>query len=560
MSVSYRVLRRVVPCSVAATLLGASVASAANLCVGKSAGCYATVQAAVVAAHDGDTIRIAPGTFAGPVTVAKSVKLEGTGAARTTIRGGGPVLTIGDPLAAKEPTVLISGVTITGGVTHGDGVRAAGGGIDVPPGPNFTLGATLHLSRVIITGNRVEPTRTLPGNAPCPDGPCPYAQGDGGGIASFGATTIENSVVRGNTVSGVASDARGGGISSSLGSLSLDFVVISGNRVLATAPNGRFAEGGGVFVENGGSLDVRHSVVQGNTARLVSTLPSFAGSSLITLNANSGAIHVGDGIPTTISDTAITANSVSASDPNGEPISFDSGVYVGDSNLTMNDTIIQGNDSTSTSATTADSGPGGSAIELDGGGTIGNTRITQNTAAQHSLNGIAGVSGALAILNFNHDAKLVTVSDSVISGNIAKTTTQTGTAITQGAGILNDSLLTLNEVQVRDNSGQAHGPTSIAQGGGIFNTDQFPGAGPPVKLTLDNTQVVGNTLSGAPGATLQGGGLFTTLPVSLNDSHITSNQPDQCYGCSPTTVAPTASIATRALAANQRGPSHSGSR
>lgn len=557
MSVSMRVLRRVILASVAASLMSASVASAANLCVGEPAGCYHTVQAAVVAAHDGDTIRIAPGTFAGPVTVAKSVKIEGAGAGRTTIRGGGPVLTIGDPQAAKEPTVLISGLTITGGVTHGDGVQAAGGGIDVRPGPHFTLGATLHLSRVLITGNRVEPTKTLPIGPACPTGPCPYAQGDGGGIASFGTTTIERSIIRQNTVAGVASDARGGGISNFLGSLSMTDVLVSGNRVLATAPNGRFAEGGGVFVESG-RLDVRHSIVHRNTARLVSSLPSFAGSTLIDLKANSGAIHVGDQIPTTITDTAITANSVSASDPNGEPISFDSGLYVGDSNLTMNDTIIQGNNSTSTSATTADPGPGGSAIELDGGGTIHNTRIVQNSATQRSLNGIAGVSGALAILNFKHDAKLVTVSDSVIAGNTATTTSPTGTAITQGAGIFNDSLLKLSGVQVRDNSGQAHGLTSIAQGGGIFNSDQLPGANPPVQLTLDNTQVVGNTLSGAPGATLQGGGLFTTLPVTLNASHITHNQPDQCYGCTRSSAS--APIVTRVPAVSQRRRFNSGSR
>jgi nitrous oxidase accessory protein NosD len=51
--------------------------------------CYATVQAALAAAHDGDTIRVGRGTFAGGVTIAKSVNLFGVAAAAMTISGGG---------------------------------------------------------------------------------------------------------------------------------------------------------------------------------------------------------------------------------------------------------------------------------------------------------------------------------------------------------------------------------------------------------------------------------------------------------------------------------------
>src|SRR5207247_8863983 len=62
--------------------------------------------------------------------------LVGAGSDRTTISGGGPVLTIGTFGAASEPTVTIDGVAITGGVTRsswatgpGDGVFALGGGV-----------------------------------------------------------------------------------------------------------------------------------------------------------------------------------------------------------------------------------------------------------------------------------------------------------------------------------------------------------------------------------------------------------------------------------------------
>jgi hypothetical protein len=52
----------------------ASAASAGSLCVGSKAGCFPTIQAAVDAAHDGDTILIGAGTFAGGVTIDVSVR------------------------------------------------------------------------------------------------------------------------------------------------------------------------------------------------------------------------------------------------------------------------------------------------------------------------------------------------------------------------------------------------------------------------------------------------------------------------------------------------------
>ena len=46
-----------------------SASAAGKVCVGNGQGCFATLQAALDAANDGDTIKIAPGTFAGGVTI-----------------------------------------------------------------------------------------------------------------------------------------------------------------------------------------------------------------------------------------------------------------------------------------------------------------------------------------------------------------------------------------------------------------------------------------------------------------------------------------------------------
>src|SRR3954468_20733416 len=96
--------RRVVGLAVAAALalISAESAVAGTVCVGARPQCSATLPAALDQADDGDTVVIAPGTYAGGVTVERSVHIIGGGASTTVIRGGGPVVTIGTFGAATE--------------------------------------------------------------------------------------------------------------------------------------------------------------------------------------------------------------------------------------------------------------------------------------------------------------------------------------------------------------------------------------------------------------------------------------------------------------------------
>jgi hypothetical protein len=280
------------------------------------------------------------------------------------------------------------------------------------------------------------------------------------------------------------------------------------------------------------TLAVRNSVVSDNGASLVATFPSFAGGALITPDAVAGGIHVGDGIPTTVENTVISDNSATATDPQGEPTAIDAAMIVNDSPLVMKNTRIDGNRTTTTSATSADLGPSGSAIELDDGGTISNTTIQDNISLSVSPTGVASTTGALAVLNFSGSPKLVTVQNSVIRGNITESTSTTGSATVLGAAVFNNSLLLMRNVKVSHNAGRAEAPTGAAQGGGIWNGVDL--SGPPVQLTLENTSVTKNALEGSPGISLQGGGLFTTSPVTLTNTLIAWNRPDQCVGCSLT--------------------------
>jgi hypothetical protein len=561
---------------------GAGAVSAATLTVCPSGCPYSQIGPAVAAAKNGDTIKVGPGTYQGGITIDVSVRLAGAGAGLTIIRGGDHVLTIGAFGAPSEPAVSVSGVTITGGVARSSpvselvfgvkGLWAAGGGVEIPPqdipaqGPAPVPGARVTISDSVITGNRADPSAAVPSGINCPGGfpagQCPFAAAVGGGIESWGNLTLVHTTVSDNTVGpaaglpAICSDCDGAGILSEQGSLTLTGTTVAGNRAIAAAPNGRFAEGGALYVglDFGGTdaLTVGNSTVTGNSASLTTNLPKFAGGQLIELNANSGGIHVGDGVPTTVDGTVIKDNSASADGPHGEADAIDAAMNVGDSPLTIRDSTISGNRLTDNLATNADSGSDGSAVEADGGGIISNTRITGNTVTVVSPNGVAGNAGAgLAALHSDNDARLLTVSDSVISGNTAIARTSTGSATITGVGILNGGLLKLDRVVVSRNDGTAIGPSGTAQGGGIWNSTDI--SGPPVQLTVDNTTVTNNSLTGSPGVTLQGGGLFTTLPVALHDSVISGNTPDQCFGCAAGAAHAAASRASRTPERGQEG-------
>jgi hypothetical protein len=539
--------------------LAAEPAQAAALCVGSGGGCYPTIQAAVDAAHAGDTITIGTGTFAGGVTITKSLGLHGSGAASTVIRGGDHVLTIGAYGAASEPTVSISGVTVTGGLARSSpvsvplfgkaGAWAAGGGIEIPPGAHLADGGTVTISDSVITGNRANPSTSIPSGISCPggfpQGQCPFAPANGGGIDSWGALTLIRTAVTGNSAGaapgqpGTTSDADGGGIFSRQGSLTLDHAIVSGNRATATSPAGRFAEGGGIWAgvpdfEPGSdsgqeTLVIKDSVISSNTTSLTTDLPTVFGGQVQNLVANAGGVLVAGRTPTTtVENTVISKNTAIATDPSGEGGALDAGMNVTGGTLGMSGSVVSGNRAITKTGTSEGVGFAGGTLEADGGGTISDTRITSNFSSVDSPHSAAGAAGALGV--FGNDS-LLTVQDSTITGNTAIARSSTGSADVQGAGVFNDGLLTLVNATVNGNSGTAAGPSGTAQGGGIWNGTNF--TGPPVQLTLQHTTVTHNSVAGSHGITVQGGGLFSAPPatVVLRDSLIALNVPDQCSGC-----------------------------
>ena len=524
----------------AAMAMFAQPALAANLCVGSRPGCFMSLQAAVSSAHGGDTIAIAPGTYAGGVAIDVSVKLVGAGAGSTTIRGGRSVLTIGTYGASIEPTVSISGITITGGVARSSpvsipfvgeaGVIAEGGGVEIPPNADFTGGATVTISNSVITGNRVAPLYTLPDGPPCPGNvACPFAAADGGGIDSWGTLTLTNTTVSNNRVgtasglSSIASDADGGAIVNNLGPLTINNSTISGNEASASAPNGRFADSGAIQLV-GGTVTMTNSTVTDNSASLAASEPNSVAANNNAI-AIAGGIHVEGGVTSaTFSNTTITHNSASMTNTLGDATAFSGGLHT-DGVFTLDNDVIADNSVYSAALGTSGDAEGDSAAG-EMAGSISNTRLTGNTVTVSAAAGTAtALAGATIVVG--------TLTNSVVDDNHVFASSPSGSVVLAGGGLQAGGPLTLRNTTVSGNSGQASGLSGTAQGGGISDVD-LSGIGQPPggPLTLTNSRVTSNVLSGSLAITLQGGGIAATNnPVTLTNSLIAGNSPDQCEGC-----------------------------
>ena len=216
-------------------------------------GDFATIQAAIDAANPGDTVLVAPGSYAGPIDFhSKAITLASSGGRDvTTIAGGASaaVVTIG---ANPGETPVLNGFTITGGSL---------GGVTTGGGP------------ALIENNRIV------NNAFC------FA---GGGVdAEFSAATIRNNVISGNFQSGCSGGPGGGGVFiGGAGTVQLVNNVVTGNadgtagggvslfaanaavvdsNLISNNAGGNF--GGGIWIVNGQSqVSVTNNVITDNTA------------------------------------------------------------------------------------------------------------------------------------------------------------------------------------------------------------------------------------------------------------------------------------------------------
>ena len=518
-------MRRVLfglPIVLTAALAAAPPAWTKNLCVGPESGCQPTLQSAVNAAHAGDTITLPAGTYAGGVTIGVSVRIIGAGPEQTIIDGGGPVLTLGVPDAESEPTIAIDGVTVTGGNTVGNLLpfRSKGGGIYIPRAAGPSTGATVTIRNSVIRNNSVGSAEIVdPGPGNC----CPFSDASGGGISNDGTLTLQHVIVsdnRSGPSGGITSDAEGAGIlNRAFGNLTVRDSVVTRNVAEATPPNGQHADAGGIFAV-GGHLELVDSEVTNNVSRLTSAFPSD-----VDQFALGGGVHVGEGADSaTIRNTTIAGNMVSTFNSVGDAVAFSGGLH-DDAPLVLRDSTIRDNRVIATTGSSSSGGAFGDsgAGELGGQATISGTRFTGNSVTARSSEGDAGGGAGASV------AADATIADSLVRGN-SVTATAAGRVSLDGGGLVSIHHLTLRNTTVSDNHLTATGTSGSAIGGGIAN-HACPDCEPTVDLMLLDSTVVGNSIAGSPGIVLQGGGLFTTFPVTLKNTRIVGNAPDDCFGC-----------------------------
>jgi hypothetical protein len=198
--------------------------------------------------------------------------------------------------------------------------------------------------------------------------------------------------IAGLTITGGSSLSSGGGIRISNETLTLDRVVVIGNRT--TGGSG----GGGIAVNSAGSLTVRNSTVSGNVVETISVL------------ARGGGIYFLNGGTLLLENSTISGNSAASTRGGG-------GVYfyspAAGSSVTIRNSTIFGNAAQSGGGVSLRGVPGSNPVLLVQNSTItGNSTVTTLTTPGYGGGGIAVPANVLFTPS-------ITVVSSILSGNTA---------------------------------------------------------------------------------------------------------------------------------------------
>jgi hypothetical protein len=453
-------------------LLWAGTAGAAIIHVNCA---HANLQAKINHAAAGSTLEI-KGTCKGQFKIPKSLKLVGDPSATIDGNQGGL------PLYVTGPTVKLSHLVVTGGLTTGTGdVSVLGGGI-------FASGSNLTLSHVTVRGNTIE----------AKSGPAEFGSLYGGGIFSEdGSLKLIDSKVVDNLAHAKAGHAQvfGGGIYRNH-DMTLIRTTVKDNRAVADDKGqDSLALGGGIY-DDEGHVEIRSSHIDGNRARVNGP----AGGA----NAEGGGLYMGDGESLLVVHTTLSGNGASATTGGTAATANGGGIGGAVTHGTITTSKLLSN--TVHAASTLDGDTGGGAIGLDIADTLHvlSTRVASN-AVDIVGPGTTGAGGGGIQLR---GAGTLELQRSTVDRNRTDAPTGGGGGA-GGAGILTFGSLVLKASTVSRNV--AHG--SQSNGGGI----ELVGTG---SGTITNSTIAANK---AIGATARGGGIDTFVNLNVTSSTIAGN-------------------------------------
>ncbi len=411
-------------------------------------------------------------------------------AANSTISNNAAINGEGGGISAIQSSLInltnttVSGNTATG---SGAGIRATDGATAVINGSTFTNNATTGGAGGGVSSNVsvAVSNSTFTGNS---------AYNGGGAISNTGTATVtncnisNNSSARGDTFGG----AGGGGIASGGTSLTIIGSNISNNT--SARVGGGIARGA-----NGATTTIiTDSTISNNT--VTSTEGSEGG----------GGIILGGNDTSTITRTTISGNSLVAVNDGNH-----GGGIRADGSLNLVNSLVTGNSSPNNG--------GGIYISADAPGSISGSTISNNIANSDQAGGGAGVTGngggiyaKLGTFNANG---LLTISNSTISGNMARPLTVPGNTPV-GGGIYDRSKnLDLINTTISGNYAPINGAMVLDNNGGTMN--------------FTNTTIARNTDNGENGdgnAAVRFINAFGNSTVNLRNMLIADNTPRDLQG------------------------------
>lgn len=337
---------------------------------------YGTIQSAVNAAYNGDTVLVSSGTYSENINFnGKAIAVASVyGASSTTIEGTGgnsPVVTFNH---GEVSNAILDGFTIDNRATANTATR----------GISITSGAAPTIRNSIIKGSNLSTGQTGAGI---------HINGGGATIEYTTIGTESSPNVGGGFGGGIYATGSGGALTISNSTISYNQcpnggagIYMTSKSALTTITNTTFANnyspqtGGGIY-SNGSPLSISGS--------------SFSNNSVTATGMNAGALYLAGAAATaTVSDTDFIANSSGGAGGGAIYITLDA-------DLTLTDGNLEGNFCGATS---------GGAVFVNGSGSsasISRSYIRGNDAAQYG-GGVYLAGGSQA-----------TLTNSIISGNTA---------------------------------------------------------------------------------------------------------------------------------------------